>query len=282
MECPNCGRHIKAHSHRCGWCGKIIPPGQHLLEESGLLEPSIRPVTSSGSAVTHREARAASLGDRMIATILDSIVLLGPSAVVSAWSFLRWGYSSGGELHLTTASLLMAGMLSTLTAFAYLWLVEAAFGATLGKVLAGIRVVRTSSRSALAASAIRNALRIVDGIGFYLVGAIVAECSRFHRRLGDIVADTVVVEEQLSAGHKLLAVVLWLAMLGSSVLVLPRVCNREISTQPPRYFGRSVVQLSHREDSTYLCNIAGLRIAVQLAPAAPRQRVASVDSPPRQ
>jgi uncharacterized RDD family membrane protein YckC len=216
----------------------------------------------------------------MIATVLDSVVLLGASAVVSAWSFLRWGFTSGAELQLTTASLLIAGTLSALTVFAYLWLLEAGFGATLGKVMVGIRVMQTSSRSPLTASAIRNALRIVDGIGFYLVGATVAECSRFHRRLGDLAADTVVVEKQFSAGLKLLAVVLWMAMLGSSVGALPRVCTREISTQPPRYFGRSVVQLSYKENSTYLC-IARLRIAVQLAPAAPRERVASVDSSPR-
>jgi uncharacterized RDD family membrane protein YckC len=279
MECPNCGHHVRAHSQRCGSCGKIIPPGQHLLEESGVVEPFIRPVT--GSAGAHRELRAASLGDRMIATMLDSIILLGGSAVVSAWCFLRWGFTSGGEVQLTAASLLVAGTLSALTVFAYLWLLEAAFGATLGKVLVGIRVVRTSSRTPLTSSAIRNALRIIDGIGFYLVGATVAECSRLHRRLGDIVAGTAVVEEQFSAGPKLLAVVLWMAMLGSSVWILPRVCAREISTQPPPYLGRSVVQLSHKEDSMYLC-IARLRFAVQLAPAAPREGVASVDSSPRQ
>ncbi len=278
MECPNCGHHVSARSQRCASCGKIIPPGQHLLEESGIIQPSIRP--AAGLTRAPHQLRAASLGDRMIATILDSIVLLGPSAVVSAWSFRRWGYSSGAELQLTAASLLVAGALSALTMVAYLWLLEAACGATLGKVLAGIRVVRTSSRSALTASAVRNALRIVDGIGFYLVGATVVECSRLHRRLGDIVAGTVVIEQQFSAGLKLLALVLWMAMLGSSIWGLPRVCTHEISTQPPRYFGRSVVQLSYREDSSYL-RIARVRIAVQLTPAPPREPVASVDSSPR-
>src|SRR5512142_867000 len=125
MDCPNCGNYVNARSQCCGSCGKIIPPGQHLLEESGIVEPSIRPLTGSGSAGAHRESRAASLGDRLIATILDSTVLLGASAVVSAWCFLRFGFTSGGELQLTTASLLTAGTLSALLVFAYFWLLEA-------------------------------------------------------------------------------------------------------------------------------------------------------------
>ena len=267
MECPNCGRHTSAQSQRCGSCGKIIPSSQHLLEESGVLQPSIRPVTASTGALP--EWQTASLGDRMIATVLDSVVLLGASAVISAWSFLRWGFSSGAELELTTASLLIAGTLSALTAFAYLWLLEAGFGATLGKVLVGIRVMRTSSRSSLTASAIRNAFRIVDGMGFYLVGATVAEFSRRRQRLGDIFAGTVVVVEQFPAGLKLLAVVFWMAIVGTSGWLLPRVCTRDISTQPPRYFGHGVVHLSYNEDSTSV-SIARLRIAVQLAPASNR------------
>jgi uncharacterized RDD family membrane protein YckC len=277
MECPNCGHYTRAHSQRCGSCGRIIPPGQHLLELSGIVEPSARDVTRSSGAGC--ESRAARLGDRLIATILDSIVQLSASAVISTWCFLRWGFTSGAELQLTTASLVIAGTLSALTVFAYLCLLEAAWGATLGKVLAGIRVVGTSSRSALTASAIRNSLRIIDGIGFYLVGATVAECSRLHRRLGDMVAGTVVVEEQFSAGTKLLAFVLWTAIIGSSVSVLPQICTRQISTEPPRYFGRSVVQLSYKEDSSYL-RIARLRITWQLVPAAPRER-AYVESSPR-
>ncbi len=276
MECPNCGHHTRAHSQRCGSCGNMIPPGQHLLELSGIGDPCSRDVT--GSSAAGCELRAARLGDRLIATIMDSIVQLSASLVVSTWSFLRWGFTNGTELQLTTASLVMAGTLSALTTFAYQWLLEATWGATLGKVLAGVRVVRTSSRSALAASAIRNTLRIIDGIGFYLVGATVAECSRLRRRLGDMVAGTVVVEEQFSAGPKLLAVVLWTAMIGSSASALARICTHQISTQPPRYFGRSIVQLSYKEGSSYL-RIARLRIAWQLVPAAPSESAYFESSP---
>ena len=116
----------------------------------------------------------AKLGDRFIAFLLDTLVLFGVFAMVDAWVFMRWGTVEGAELKLTVASLLIAGVLNTTLLFAYGWLLEAGFGATLGKAIVGIRVVRTTERNMLAASAIRNALRLVDGLGFYVVGGVVA------------------------------------------------------------------------------------------------------------
>ena len=124
----------------------------------------------------------ASLGDRFIAFVLDTLALFGVFTVVDAWVFMRWGTVEGSELKLTSASLLIAGILNAVILFAYSWLLEAGFGATLGKAMVGIRVVRTTHRNPLAALAIRNALRIVDGLGFYLVGVLVARSE--ERRVG--------------------------------------------------------------------------------------------------
>jgi uncharacterized RDD family membrane protein YckC len=43
------------------------------------------------------------------------------------------------------------------------------------------------------ASIVRNVLRIIDGIFFYLVGAIVVWVSKGKQRLGDMAAHTLVV-----------------------------------------------------------------------------------------
>jgi uncharacterized RDD family membrane protein YckC len=206
----------------------------------------------------------AKLGDRFISFVLDTVVLFGVLAVVDAWIFMRWGTVEGVELNLTAASLLMTGALNALILFAYGWLLEASFGATLGKALVGIRVVRTSQRSALAASAIRNLLRIVDGLGFYLVGVIVAGCSRSRRRLGDLCAGTAVVEEGFSTAGKMLAFALWMAVLSGAAWAVPRICSEDNAGQHTRYLNQVVVQVGRTENSAYF-RVARLKIYIQFA-----------------
>jgi len=206
----------------------------------------------------------AKLGDRFIAFVLDTVVLFGLFIVVDAWVFMRWGAVEGAEMSLTTAALLMAGGLNALILFGYGWLLAASFGATLGKALVGIRVVTTSRRSALAASAIRNLLRIVDGLGFYLVGAMVAGCSRCRQRLGDLCAGTAVVEEEFSTARKMLALGLWIAVLSGASWAVPRICSENHAGQHTRYLNKVVVQVGRTENSAYF-RVARLRIDIQLA-----------------
>jgi len=255
MECPHCHRQISLRSKNCGSCGGIIPPAQHLLEESGILAPA-SPTISAPPQQALREQkddpfyRMATLGDRLIAFVLDSTLLFGVFAIVDAWAFMRWGIVDGTELKLTLAAILVAESLNAAIFFLYLWLLEASFGATLGKAMVGIRVVQTTERNPLAALAIRNLLRVVDGLGFYLVGAVVAGCSRIHRRLGDICAGTVVIEEHFGYGVKIAAIVLWAAVLGGAVWSVPRICTTNAAL-PSRYLNQVVVPVGGSEKSAY-------------------------------
>ena len=79
--------------------------------------------------------RLARLGDRFIAFVLDIALLFGLFAIVDAWVFMRWGLFEGSELQLTAASLVVAVALNTTILLVYGSLLEAAFGATLGKAL---------------------------------------------------------------------------------------------------------------------------------------------------
>jgi uncharacterized RDD family membrane protein YckC len=85
----------------------------------------------------------------------------------------------------------------TLIWFLYYVVLETAFGGTVGKLVAGIRVVRQDgSKPDLTASLKRTVLRVVDGFPYvipYLVGAIVAWSSPTRQRLGDRWARTYVV-----------------------------------------------------------------------------------------
>src|SRR5579863_10031269 len=213
MQCPHCHRQVKASAKNCSACGGYIPPGQYLLEDAGIVEASLATAAADAkkTAAPRNAAspRVAKLGKRFSAFFLDTLVLFGAFAVTDAWIFMRWGAVEGTELSLTTASLLLAGIFNSAILFAYGSLLEAGFGATLGKALVGLRVVRTGSGSALAAAAIRNAMRIVDGAGVYLLGAVVAGCSPCRQRLGDLCAGTAVVEAEFGIAGKLCALLLW-------------------------------------------------------------------------
>ena len=84
-----------------------------------------------------------------------------------------------------------------LITLAYFVLLEGAFGATVGKLVLGIRVRSLDgTRIGFGAAAIRNLARVVDGFPYvipYLVGAIAVSRSEIDQRLGDRWAKTVVV-----------------------------------------------------------------------------------------
>lgn len=260
MDCPRCKRTIDAKTRRCGWCGVDVLPGQHLLEESGVVVP-IRPATSEDEDAP---ARLASLGDRFLALILDSVVVSAGSALIGLWAFLKWGIISGGEMRFTLASILVGGSLSLVFGFLYVWILEAGLGSTLGKAILGIGVVNNSGRSALAASAIRNLLRVVDGLAFYLVGALVASCSKFRRRIGDVCAGTYVIEGNLSQFIRAVAVLAWLAVLGGGAWALPRLYEQPKPTEPPKHFARIVVELGRGDKSIHVKTL-NHRIEVSMA-----------------
>lgn len=278
MQCPHCYREVKAHAKNCGSCGGYIPPGQYLLEDAGIIEASLATATTAAgkkmpaqrSAATPRVAK---LGKRFSAFFLDTMLLFGAFAVADAWVFMRWGIVEGTELSLTAAPLLLAGIFNSVILFAYGWLFEASCGATLGKLLVGLRVVRTGSGSAIAAAAIRNAMRILDGAGIYLLGAVVAGCSPCRQRLGDLCAGTAVVEEHFSKPAKALALVLWVTTLAGAVWEVPRLCSAESAHVHTGYLTRVVVRVGRTENSAYF-RVARLRFDVELASdAAPSGRM---------
>jgi uncharacterized RDD family membrane protein YckC len=80
-------------------------------------------------------------------------------------------------------------------ALGYYIVMEAQSGATLGKRVMKLKVVKLEGGAPLdwQASIARNVLRLIDGLFFYLVGAIVVWISDKKQRLGDKVAGTVVV-----------------------------------------------------------------------------------------
>jgi RDD family len=99
----------------------------------------------------------------------------------------------------------VTGVLFFLIFFGYFAIFEIAWnGQTPGKRMIGIRVVKDSGRPLTAAESIgRNLLRIVDQLpGFYAIGIVVAILNSSNKRLGDLVAGSVVVRESSLAAIK--------------------------------------------------------------------------------
>ena len=266
MECPFCESQIAAHSRQCNRCGKTIPPAQYLLEESGILEPTEETPSGASAPAPVRQAarhRFARLGDRFIAFVLDTVFLFGLFAMVDAWAFMRWGMVEGSELQLTSAALVIAITLNAAVLFLYGWLLEAAFGATLGKAMVGIRVVGTARSGPLSACAVRNVLRIIDGLGFYLVGTVVAGCSGIRQRIGDVYAHTAVIEENFGMGIRTAAVMLWIASLAGAGWAVPRICSANAAVHPA-FLSQVLVRVGRSGNAAYV-KIAGFTADVQMA-----------------
>jgi uncharacterized RDD family membrane protein YckC len=219
--------------------------------------------TAAGAARTQGRYRFARLGDRFIAYVLDTAFLFGLFAIVDAWALMRWGSVEGNELRLTTASLLIAVTLNSTVLFLYGWLLEAAWGATLGKAMVGIRVVGTPQNRPFSTCALRNALRIVDGLGFYLVGTVVAACSGARQRVGDIYARTAVIEESFRSVVRVAAIVLWVGSLAAAGWEVPRICSVDRFVRPP-YLSQVIIRVGRNKRLAYF-RIGSLDMHIQIA-----------------
>lgn len=146
---------------------------------------------ASGPPVATMEVHVT--GRRVIATLVDGVLL----AVVFTVLSLLFGETSasGGS---ASASLGTLGtLLLTAISFAYFILMEGYLGQTVGKMIAGVKVVRegTGEAPGLGKAAIRTVLRIIDGLFLYLVAFIVVLISGKNQRLGDMAAGTLVVRK---------------------------------------------------------------------------------------
>lgn len=117
-------------------------------------------------------------GDRIVAIVADTIIVLVASIVISQLI--------GG------VSMLWSYVLLT---FGYHVSFEATYGQTIGKRGVNVVVVREDGEPCnWTAAVIRNVVRLVDSILFYLVGIAFILGTEDNQRLGDLLAGTVVAE----------------------------------------------------------------------------------------
>ena len=148
----------------------------------------------------------AGIGSRFLAILTDSLIqgaalfflFLGFALIVSAAPKIPGAVAAVSN---TGAKWFVAGVVLFyfLLYWGYYSLFEAFWnGQTPGKRLLKIRVIKDSGRQITLFEALaRNLLRVIDMLpSFYLVGVITMLCNREQKRLGDLVAGTIVVHER--------------------------------------------------------------------------------------
>jgi len=148
----------------------------------------------------------AGVGSRITAGLIDLAVCIVALIGIIILAFtLGAGLQSARAADAATASDAWAAAIVVLLQFVILWgyyvLSEGFFdGRTIGKRMLHLRVVRDGGYSVgFAASAVRNLMRIIDlqPAFTYLVGIVGVAVSKSGKRLGDVVAGTIVVREAI-------------------------------------------------------------------------------------
>jgi len=132
----------------------------------------------------------AGMGSRCFAWFVDAVIQVGVIALIVAIGSSLFGEETGGFVIMT--------MMFILTWSYHVFFDLRAQGRSPGKMLMGLRVVDERGLPiSLQQSFLRNIVRVLDAqpIFFYGFGGLVALLHPEHRRLGDIVAGTMVVSE---------------------------------------------------------------------------------------
>src|SRR5437764_10122672 len=138
----------------------------------------------------------AGVGSRFLAALIDALVLAVVLAALVIVTVLA-GQSLTGTMAYVAAGvgvlIINVVLLGYFVFFEIIW-----NGQSPGKRAMGLRVVKTSGYPITAVTAlIRNVVRLVDWLpAFYAVGVITMIANRHARRLGDLVAGTVVIKEK--------------------------------------------------------------------------------------
>ncbi|PGY08128.1 RDD family protein [Bacillus sp. AFS031507] len=149
----------------------------------------------------------AGLGSRSAAFIIDQLLLMAFNILSLIVLFFILDGMSKMEFVLIGNSLPIA--ITIIMLFLVNWGYFFAFeyfsgGRTLGKKLMGIRVIQENGHSiTLLSSFIRNLIRIIDSLPTaYFLGIIMIFFHSKHKRLGDLVAGTIVVHERKAKRNK--------------------------------------------------------------------------------
>jgi uncharacterized RDD family membrane protein YckC len=226
--CPNC--HSEYHDDMifCGRCASTL-------------------VAKGGGAAG--AAPLAPLWARAAAHLLDGVLFLVPTFWLAGYaygSYFGGLTESGFNLNGLPALVVMGA--TALAFFVYLTFFEGAGGATPGKLILSLRVRSVEgARCGFGRALVRNLLRLVDGIGVYLVALVATLVTKRKQRVGDLAAHTVVTREPTGAFMRVAGGLFWLVWMTAAVL--GSLYFRQHPRVPPVTFGITRVRFADSEDA---------------------------------
>lgn len=187
------------NEEKCAQCGIPATPGAKFCEGCGAPLPVAgQPVQRPGVAEQVAVSSYQGVAIRFVAQLID-VVILG----VVFWVL---GFTGAGTITIDASTARVSInpffglliLLDVVIAFLYFTILEGHYGQTVGKMVVKIKVVKQADKSSISylEAAVRTILRIIDLIPFlvpYLLAAILVWSSEEKQRLGDRVAQTVVV-----------------------------------------------------------------------------------------
>lgn len=190
----------------------------------------------SARAVQAREARARRLGALLLDTVVYSILATVVNNVYGVTQVTSGSPPSGTGFAQYTTVTAVAWPWLVLLWMAYYIVPESLFGASLGKMVLGLCVVRVDGRPlSVGAIVVRNLLRIVDALPFfYLIGGLAVLMTGYSQRLGDRWAGTTVVARD----HALEPSATRHPMHGTGRMLAPILLAALLFTIAFDYFGR--------------------------------------------
>lgn len=196
MFCAKCGCEMKEGTFFCPECGQktgeSVQGSKPQAENTGNAaeEPAAEKAPVSGAM------RFQGVGIRFVALIVDAILLFIPFYLIGNAMAKSAGEVTSGGWSLSRGPAFLFFLIMLVIAMGYYTLFEGGMGATPGKFICGVRVLDESgAKCGYRQAFIRNILRVIDGLFFYLVGAILVWKSPKSQRLGDRAAETVVVKK---------------------------------------------------------------------------------------
>ncbi|HEX9161574.1 MAG TPA: RDD family protein [Thermoanaerobaculia bacterium] len=165
----------------------------------------------------------AAIGDRMLALILDRVVIVALLAIPAALLVEHWSQLDSrltAPLRVTIA----AAMIVLIVVLAYHIVLEALFGATLGKGLLGLQVRNGAGDRPWLTATIRNLLRLIDALLFYALAFLFAAFSPRRQRVGDLVAGTTVIEQHVDWGARIALILIWVALVAGCLWLAAWLC----------------------------------------------------------